>query len=383
MNLLKRTKKGEDGRCTAVTLGRQSRGGLEALSRPLPLGRCELELYDALRTSVPIIDAAICKLVRLVGGLQVECDDPRAQIRLERFLREVKVGPASYGISAFLSAYFDDLLTYGTALGEIVPTADRSGMGALYNANLYDLEIEAGSNPLDTAIFVKNIGGRTPVRDKSLILMSALNPSAGQVSGNSLLKGLPFVSSILMKIFNTVGVNWERLGNVRFAVTCKQDGDAFDRVGAGRRAEEIATAWQNAMSDSGEVRDFVAVGDVEIKVIGADNPVLDSEVPVRQLLEQIVAKLGLPPFMLGLSWSSTERMSSQQADILTSELEYYRSLLEPVVLKICRTWMTLNGFSSGFHVVWNDINLQDEVEEAKAELYRAQARQILAGLEKK
>ena len=137
------------------------------------------------------------------------------------------------------------------------------------------------------------------------------------------------------------------------------------------------------MSDSGEVRDFVAVGDVEIKVIGADNPVLDSEVPVRQLLEQIVAKLGLPPFMLGLSWSSTERMSSQQADILTSELEYYRSLLEPVVLKICRTWMTLNGFSSGFHVVWNDINLQDEVEEAKAELYRAQARQILAGLEKK
>ena len=119
-------------------------------------------------------------------------------------------------------------------------------------------------------------------------------------------------------------------------------------------------------------------------MIGADNPVLDSEVPVRQLLEQIVAKLGLPPFMLGLSWSSTERMSSRQADLLHQRAkEYYRSLLEPVVLKICRTWMTLNGFSSGFHVVWNDINLQDEVEEAKAELYRAQARQILAGLEKK
>ena len=68
---------------------------------------------------------------------------------------------------------------------------------------------------------------------------------------------------------------------------------------------------------SGSVRDFVAVGDVDIQVIGADAPVLDSEVPVRQILEQVVAKTGIPPFMLGLSWSSTERMSSQQADMLT------------------------------------------------------------------
>ena len=57
-----------------------------------------------------------------------------------------------------------------------------------------------------------------------------------------------------------------------------------------------------------------------IKVIGADNQVLDSQVPVRQMLEQIVAKLGVPPFLLGLSWSTTERMSAQQADLLTSEL---------------------------------------------------------------
>ena len=77
----------------------------------------------------------------------------------------------------------------------------------------------------------------------------------------------------------------------------------------------------------GEIRDFVAVGDVDIRVIGADNQFIATEVPVRQLLEQIVAKLGLPPFLLGLSWSSTERMSSQQSDLLTGELESYRRLL--------------------------------------------------------
>ena len=49
---------------------------------------------------------------------------------------------------------------------------------------------------------------------------------------------------------------------------------------------------------NGRVRDFVAVGDVEIKAIGADEQILDSEVPVRQILEQVVAKTGIPPFMV-------------------------------------------------------------------------------------
>ena len=40
---------------------------------------------------------------------------------------------------------------------------------------------------------------------------------------------------------------------------------------------------------------FVAVGAVDIKVIGADNQLPDSELPVREMLEQIVAKLGIPP----------------------------------------------------------------------------------------
>ena len=60
---------------------------------------------------------------------------------------------------------------------------------------------------------------------------------------------------------------------------------------------------------NGCVRDFVAVGDVDIKVIGADNQILDSSVPIRQILEQLVSKTGIPPFMLGLSWSSPKAYS--------------------------------------------------------------------------
>ena len=173
-----------------------------------------------------------------------------------------------------------------------------------------------------------------------------------------------------MKIYTTIGENWEHAGNIRYAVTCKNSGDDAEQ-----RANEIASAWGEAMT-SDSVKDFVAVGDVSVSVIGADNKILDSEVPVRQLLEQIVAKTGLPPFMLGLSWSTTERMSSQQADILTTELEAYRRILTPVLKKIANMYLALNGISKEAEVVWDDITLQDECEQARAQLYLAQAEKL-------
>ena len=127
---------------------------------------------------------------------------------------------------------------------------------------------------------------------------------------------------------------------------------------------------------SGSVRDFVAVGDVDIKVIGADNQVLDSSVPIRQILEQMVSKTGIPPFMLGLNWSSTERMSAQQADLLTTEMTAIRRSLLPVLERICSLWLRLHGYGCGFQVVWDDINLQDLLEEAKADWYREQTRKL-------
>ena len=127
---------------------------------------------------------------------------------------------------------------------------------------------------------------------------------------------------------------------------------------------------------SREPRDFVSVGDVSIKAIGADNIIPDSQVPVRIIMEQIIAKLSLPPFMLGLTWSSTERMSSQQADMLTSELEYYRRILGGIIRKICSVYLRQRGFDDNTDIIWDNINLQDETELAKARLYNARAEEI-------
>ncbi len=120
---------------------------------------------------------------------------------------------------------------------------------------------------------------------------------------------------------------------------------------------------------------------MDIKVIGAENQLFDTNVPVRQLLEQIVAKLSIPPFLLGLSWNTTERMSSQQADILTSELEYYRRLLTPVLREIGCAYLLSQGIDAECSVEWDNINLQDESALAEARLKNAQAAEIEARLQ--
>ncbi|MDR0315244.1 MAG: phage portal protein [Oscillospiraceae bacterium] len=377
MGLIKKRATQEPAGTHSVQTSRDTKNPFCVLDTYSPLKDSQTQLYTALREAVPIIDAAIFKLVRLIGGFKITLDDQNAQEEIAYFLETVQVNGTSYGIHSFISSYFEQLLTFGTAVGEIV-TANAQ-VAALYNAELSCIELQRGDTPLDIKICNTASGTPVPVKYPNLILISLLNPTAGRICGNSLLKGLPFISSVLIKIYNTIGINWDRLGNVRFAVTYKPSNESVDKTFAKQRAMQMAKEWGEAMHGDG-VRDFVAVGDVQIKAIGADNQILDSEVPVRQILEQIVAKTGLPPFMLGLTWSSTERMSSQQADVLTSELEAYRRLLNPVIFRICDTFLRLKGCDAKFKIEWDDITLQDEVELSKAKLYNAQADKINAEL---
>ena len=334
------------------------------------------ELYRHLREAVPIIDTAIYKLVRLTGGFSVKSKNGSNQNDLDDFVNSINVNGTGVGLQHFIDIYFEQLLTYGTSLGEIV--TDGNSIHSLYNVPTRNICLKRNPNVFNEILVCSPDNNGMPIRFQELAVFSALNPDAGSITGNSILKGLPFVSSILLKIYNSIGQNWDRAGNIRYAVTYNPGSDMLDRAYAKERATQIATEWANAMKGS-SVKDFVAVGDVQIKVIGADNQILDSEIPVKQLLEQIVAKLSIPPFMLGLSWSTTERMSSQQADALTTELSSYRRILTPVIEKICNMYLRFCGNSSGIEVVWDDITLQDSVEQAKAELYKAQAHSLSGG----
>ena len=371
---VKRDKGGQAG-AAAVQLRDAGRHPFVQLDGYVPLHNGEIALYRAIREGIPVVDAAICKLVRLCGGVSAVCRDPRAQEGLERFLRTVPTGRGQRGVQSFLDCYLDSMITCGRAVGEIVPSQDGRDVAAVLCADVSRVEIKEGDRPLDFALCARDSDGT--VRElprQELLLFTPFQPETGAPYGVSMLRSMPFLAEIFLKIFQAIGKNWERMGNVRFAVVCRGEDGGL----AQERCNQVAREWSSAMQAGrdGAVRDFVCAGDVEIRAIGADNQILDSETPVRQILEQLVAKTGIPPFLLGLSWSSTERMSSQQADILTSEIAAIRRGLEPVVERVCEMWLRLKGFDERVEVDWLDVNLQDEESEAKAALYRAQARAV-------
>lgn len=352
---------------------------LGALDGYAPLKRGDTQLYRAIRESVPLVDACICKIIRLCGGVSASCDSPEAERELRRFLERVDVGRGQRGINAFLDQYLDSMLVCGQAVGEIVPDTDGRDIAALLCGRVEDIHIREGESPLDFALCAMDQYGRIePLPYQELLLFTPFNPEVSAPYGVSLLRSMPFLTELLGKIYYAIGVNWERMGNVRFAVVYKPGGGEWERGMAQERSRQLASEWSRAMEStrSGSVRDFVAVGDVDIKVIGADNQILDSSVPIRQILEQLVSKTGIPPFMLGLSWSSTERMSAQQSDLLTTEMTAIRRSLTPAIERICRTWLRMHGYGCDVEVVWDDINLQDLLEEAKADWYREQTRKL-------
>ena len=80
-------KKKDTGAAAAVC---QLRSGavhpFGALRGYVPLGSGEERVYRELREAIPVLDAAVGKLVRLSGGFNVECENKLAQEKLNRFL---------------------------------------------------------------------------------------------------------------------------------------------------------------------------------------------------------------------------------------------------------------------------------------------------------
>ena len=195
----------------------------------VPLKSGEVRLYRTIREAVPLIDAAIVKLIRLTGGFTVHCADAAAQRQLNAFLKTVDAGRGQRGVHAFLDSYLDSLITCGRAVGEMVVTPGGV-FRALLCGDVADIEIREGESPLEFEICAPADGGMVrPLPYQNLLLFTPFNPEADSPYGVSLLRSMPFLADILLKIYNTLGVNWDRAGNVRFAVVYKPQGDALDR----------------------------------------------------------------------------------------------------------------------------------------------------------
>lgn len=101
---------------SAVSSGRFADNGVNLLTLQRE-GFNERQLYDNLRSCVPIVDAALQKIVRLTGCYKVVCSDSRYQSEMDDFIDNVPVGTGGNSLYAFTDAFLDSLLTYGSAAG--------------------------------------------------------------------------------------------------------------------------------------------------------------------------------------------------------------------------------------------------------------------------
>ena len=203
-----------------------------------PLGGGEEQVYREMREAIPVLDAAVGKMVRLCGGFQVKCKNAEAQQRLNDFLQMMPCGRGQMGIESFLSGYLDSLLTYGRAAGELVVAGGK--LRAVCWGDVTQLEVQEGDNGLDMVIWGRDERGlMRPLPYQHLLLFTAMNPEPAHPYGVSIFRGMPFLADILMKIYHTIGSNWERAGNVRYSVICK-GGENLDPATAQERGKAVA-----------------------------------------------------------------------------------------------------------------------------------------------
>ena len=163
MKIWKRRAAGQETAAGPVQLRGGERHPFALLDGYVPLHEPAFGLYRAIREAVPVVDAAVLKLVRLAGGVRVTCADKGLEKRLAEFLRTVPVGWNQVGLQAFLDSYLDCLLTCGKAVGEVVPTRDGRGVAAVLCGNVSDVQIQEGEDPLSCKLARKEADGSMTV----------------------------------------------------------------------------------------------------------------------------------------------------------------------------------------------------------------------------
>jgi SPP1 gp7 family putative phage head morphogenesis protein len=342
--------------------------------------KVEAEFYELLREAIPVVDAAIRRLVSLDGLVVVKGDNDRLVDEIKDWIYNVPVNDVQTGLQAFHQSFTNEAFEQGFGMGEFVTDKKRRDIVGLRTADSKYIKFKRTESGLD--IYQKADGDldwRLLDSPDNLIYFSIDNENQNPY-GTPLLRSCEFVSKVLVTMHNSLLNVWERFGDPSFEIiykTSKRDG--VDLVA---RRQVIETEFNTAIRDKrqGKSADFIRAidtnSDISIKVIGADNQVLELEVPARHVLEQIVAKTGLPAWMLGMHWSTTERLANFEAEMVLADSATRQAAKMPNFYNLVRTLLLLRGRKwkpGDWRLAWKQVNLHDVVSQAQARFLNAQA----------
>ncbi len=369
-------------------------------------------LYEALRESIPVWDAAISRLISLDGIIRVEGENQGLIHEIEDWMEAVQVNDMQRGLQAFINNQSNEKYEQGFAISEPIYNNDRSDIIRINVADSKDIRFRRTAKGIEiwyrgwtankrtrdavdqvgdilqgtTSITSDQLGLLTNDGWKQLRLDSVIYDSMGNDNMNpygvSIMRSTEFVSKILLTIQNSTLNVWERFGDPIYQVTYKAGKGSVKGSDLLTRKTVIEDEFNKAISAkrAGKSADFVQVVDanseIQIKVIGHDNQIIEIEQPSKHVLEQIVARTGLPSWMLGMHWSTTERLAKYEVEIILQEANVRAAAKLAGIYRVVNGMLKARGLTwkrGDFELYFEQPNLHDEVAKAQARFLNAQA----------
>lgn len=370
-------------------------------------------LYEALKEAIPMLDGGISRLVTLDGIIGVEGGNDRITGLIAEWMRNVPVNDLECGFQAAYALQGEEMYEQGLGLTEFVyddkgrdviglRVADSKGVGFVRGEDrmhvMYRPPAVSGDRRRDGLGTVEQLlrgngcGGRDVVTsltglgfvelDPLQLMFGIHRPEADNPYGTSVLRSVPFVAQILLRIQNSTGRLWERFGDPSFHVNYKTANRQVSFDEAGKRADTIAAALGRAMAAKGTGNSVdIATGvgkddEITIGVVGAVGEALQLEMPARHMVEQIVAAFGIPAWMLGVSWAQAAGIGEPQAELVIQDAKTRFARRLPGLKRPIEAMLRARGVTwkaGDWELVQHLPSLHDEVKRAQAEFLRTQA----------
>lgn len=375
-------------------------------------------LLEAIREAMGPIDGAINKLVMLDGIVRPEAESDALQRELDDWFEGVKVNDVEQGFQAFYRSQGNEMYEQGFTVGDFelsgtgndverLRVADSKGV--MFRRNGKELECwylppgqkrgrQDGTDNLERVLRnTYQSHNMLPLLEQNhyrmldwqTLVYAGLNNEADNPYGVSIIRSTEFDCRVLLVMKNALNRTWERFGDPIFEVSLKKKSKRnITQKEMDDQRDALAKSLSDAMSikrqgNSADVVNVIGADDeLSIKVLGADGQVLELEMPARHLLENIVAKTGLPSWMLGFHWSTAERLAQRQGEIALQESHTRFELRRPQLKKTCNAALRARGisFKPGDYDLIQDLpNLQDLEAQARANLMDAQAEALRNG----
>lgn len=369
-------------------------------------------LYESLKEAIPMLDGGISRLVTLDGIIEVEGGNDRLVSEITEWMQNIPVNDLETGFQAAYASGGEELYEQGLAVTEFVYDAKGRDVIGLRVADSKGIHYVRDSDRIRVFYRAPSVAGdrrpdgmgnveqilRGAVRasdrvtallghgyvelDPQQLMIAVHRPEADNPYGTSVLRSLPFVSQIILRMQNATGRVWERFGDPSFHVAYSTKNRKIDNAGAQRRAETIASGLATALAgkkagNSVDLATGVGADDeISINVIGAVSEALQIEMPARHMLEQVVAAFNLPAWMLGITWAQAAGIGEPQSELVLQDAKTRFARRDPGLRRPIEAMLRARGrtWKAGdWTLVQRLPSLHDEVKRAQANFLNQQA----------